>query len=99
VELAPDSPSAKEIQGLWRYIGERLRRLKSTGPILIDTPRPDEKETSDVGEILDLLGFNDEAIAAESENIEEVVPAKNEQAGFDRRPSFGRRGVVHAVGA
>jgi hypothetical protein len=107
VELAPESASAKEIQGLWAYIDERLRRLKSPDPIFTDAPHPDDAEisdlddaeTSDVNEILDLLGFDEDTDTTDTVDFPEGVVAAKETPGFGHRATFGRRGVASAAGA
>jgi chromosome partitioning protein len=107
VELSPESASAKEIQGLWAYISERLRRLKSPDPIFTDEPHLDDEEisdlddeeTSDVNEILDLLGFDEDTDTTEIVDFPEGVVAAKETPEFGRRATFGRRGVASAAEA
>jgi chromosome partitioning protein len=94
VEMAPESQSSKEIKGLWAYIEERLRRLKSHYPRLVEpAPEPEDSLGVYYNDIETVLSVTVTPIAEH-----QARPAAKKSLNFGFPVAFGRRGVAREVG-
>lgn len=93
VESHPKSASAREIESLWTYLAERLSRLPSQHPLPLQTEPAELPDPEDVGNVMELLGFDEQTVADEVETVQRSIAARKSQ------PCFGRRGLAHAANA
>lgn len=91
VESNPKSASAKEIEGLWAYLTERLSRLPVTHPVPLQETVEELANPDDVGDVMDLLGFDEKTVAAEVKSAQSTIAARKVNT------FFGRRGLSHAA--